>query len=252
MVRGWSPNHEVSGKLLIPETRPRSGRAVYRRKLRVDEAHSLDLAELRRRGLFRMPPGTWWRSTREPWLGPPSVAAVRLMAEDARPVALEIAHPAPGTDSGDSDLETRDPEAAVAQLLGRRSGPAAGAQGRPWLAYRVGLTPTRPFFGGRRWWALCPACGRRARILYRPHGSRLFACRLCCRLTYTSRQAHRLRFWEGFARPARVLDEFHRARRTRRPSKRLLRAFLRLEAARPAMETFDARLAARVARAAAK
>lgn len=42
-------------------------------------------------------------------------------------------------------------------------------------------TPTR--FGGRRQWFCCPSCGQNCRILY---GGRLFRCRTCYRLKYSS------------------------------------------------------------------
>jgi hypothetical protein len=62
------------------------------------------------------------------------------------------------------------------------------------LSYRVGLTTTRPNFGGLRWWFLCPLlrrdvpCGRRVGKLYLPPAGRYFGCRRCHGLTYTSCQ----------------------------------------------------------------
>jgi hypothetical protein len=64
------------------------------------------------------------------------------------------------------------------------------------LNYRVGLTTTRPRFGGLRWWFVCPLvvrgrpCGRRIGKLYLPPRSRYFGCRHCYDLTYTSCQEH--------------------------------------------------------------
>ena len=62
----------------------------------------------------------------------------------------------------------------------------------------VGLTTTRPHFGGVRWWFLCPLavagrpCNRRVGKLYLPPGCRYFGCRHCYDLTYTSAQeAHK-------------------------------------------------------------
>jgi hypothetical protein len=60
--------------------------------------------------------------------------------------------------------------------------------------YTVGLTATRPRFGGLRWWFVCPLvvggrhCQRRVGKLYLPPSSRYFGCRRCHRLTYTSCQ----------------------------------------------------------------
>src|SRR5262249_13469992 len=62
--------------------------------------------------------------------------------------------------------------------------------------YRVGLTTTRPRFGGLRWWFICPLvvngypCGRRVGKLYLPPGGRYSGCRHCCDLTYASCQQH--------------------------------------------------------------
>jgi hypothetical protein len=64
------------------------------------------------------------------------------------------------------------------------------------LNYRVGLTATRPHFGGLRWWFLCPLsvggrpCKRRVGKLYLPPAARYFGCRRCHELTYTSCQEH--------------------------------------------------------------
>jgi hypothetical protein len=61
-------------------------------------------------------------------------------------------------------------------------------------SYRVGLTATRPRFGGLRWWFNCPLvvngrpCNRRAGKLYLPPRGRYFGCRHCHGLTYTSCQ----------------------------------------------------------------
>src|SRR4051794_22190306 len=38
------------------------------------------------------------------------------------------------------------------------------------ITYRVGLTTTRPRYGGERWWFVCPATGRRAFKLHLPNG----------------------------------------------------------------------------------
>jgi hypothetical protein len=49
-----------------------------------------------------------------------------------------------------------------------------------------------PPFGGRRWWFLCPGCGRRRMQLYLRN--RALACRVCHRLTYRScQETHRLK-----------------------------------------------------------
>lgn len=55
------------------------------------------------------------------------------------------------------------------------------------LQYAVQLTTTDCNLGGYRQWFLCPAsgCGRRVACLY---GGRIFACRHCHRLSYSSQR----------------------------------------------------------------
>lgn len=90
----------------------------------------------------------------------------------------------------------------------------------------VRLTTTRPFYGGLRWWCQCSECERRARVIYRPPGAGLFACRTCARVTYRSTQQHRAFGWERLERPWR---RWHRqaADWTSRSPRRRLRALLR-------------------------
>ena len=70
------------------------------------------------------------------------------------------------------------------------------------LDYQVGeqkerlpiwLTTTPVYFGGSRWWFLCPLarCGRRVGRLYLPPGGRYLGCRHCYDLTYRSSQKTR-------------------------------------------------------------
>jgi hypothetical protein len=58
----------------------------------------------------------------------------------------------------------------------------------------VRLVETRPNYGGRRWWFLCPACGARAGRLHLPGrglSAHEFKCRRCHDLTYESAQSSR-------------------------------------------------------------
>jgi hypothetical protein len=54
--------------------------------------------------------------------------------------------------------------------------------------YTVAVVSTPCRFGGRRWWAICPATGRRAVNLYLPNGGRRFLSRAAYRLAYQSQR----------------------------------------------------------------
>lgn len=58
------------------------------------------------------------------------------------------------------------------------------------MRYCIYRESTPCFFGGKRWWFICPGicCERRCRILYMPAGGSEFACRACHNLTYQSTQ----------------------------------------------------------------
>ena len=52
--------------------------------------------------------------------------------------------------------------------------------------YRVSLTTTQPYYGGIRWWFVCPVNGSRATKLHLPSGSNMFASRQAFDLAYRS------------------------------------------------------------------
>ena len=171
----------------------------------------MDLAEVRRDGLFQKSPGRISRSRQELGLGFVSEAFYSLVGEGMETLGLALAH---------DDLQTD------------RS-----------LIYVVTLERTPCHFGGGRWWFRCPLavdgvpCLRRCRILYRPLGKTYFGCRECHRLTYESRQRHRDRLYDGWAKPLAALENVQRHRRVRSP--RRLRAHLRrLERAELALRNF--------------
>ena len=63
------------------------------------------------------------------------------------------------------------------------------------LDYYIKLEATTCYFGGIRYWFLCPiitdgkSCGRRVAVLYK--GGDYFGCRYCYNLTYASRTVNR-------------------------------------------------------------
>lgn len=68
--------------------------------------------------------------------------------------------------------------------------PATGLQ----VTLSAPLEKTFPYFGGFRWWFLCPLlvdglrCSRRVAKLYLPPGEVYYGCRCCHQLTYESSQ----------------------------------------------------------------
>ena len=87
--------------------------------------------------------------------------------------------------------------------------------------YYVRLDTTPCYFGGKRWWFLCPntTCGRRCRILYLAPGSPYFACRVCHNLTYRSQQEGQNK-WDRVMRYLLRYPELQRRfYRTRSPRK---------------------------------
>lgn len=63
------------------------------------------------------------------------------------------------------------------------------------LDYKIRLVSTPCYFGGRRWWFVCPlsvngrSCNRRVGVLYLG-GGKYFGCRHCHNLTYKSSKEH--------------------------------------------------------------
>ncbi len=62
--------------------------------------------------------------------------------------------------------------------------------------YRIDLTTTPCYFGGRRYWFICPCvvenriCQRRVGKLYLPPNGKYFGCRHCYNLTYKCQKEH--------------------------------------------------------------
>jgi hypothetical protein len=55
-----------------------------------------------------------------------------------------------------------------------------------YMDYKISITTTKPHYGGRRFWFICPHTAARAAVLYCPPGSRWFASRKACNLKYFS------------------------------------------------------------------
>ena len=196
---------------MIPETttptRPLTGRAVKNARRLCANAHILDLTRLRRSGLFADPPGKTWTSL---FGYPPfteSSIVYFLLANESGPVGVGLADYQPGSD--------------FTKMV---------------RAYGVPLSSTPCYFGGHRFWFLCPlnlgggTCLRRCRILYRPPGAIHFGCRDCHRLTYECNKRHRQAFYEEFARPFAAMERFERKRQAR-PGTLSYRDVLRAERA---------------------
>jgi hypothetical protein len=62
------------------------------------------------------------------------------------------------------------------------------------LEYKITLETTCPYYGGLRWWFICPLtrggqhCGHRVSKLHIPPGGKYYGCRHCYNLTYQSCQ----------------------------------------------------------------
>jgi hypothetical protein len=67
-------------------------------------------------------------------------------------------------------IDTRDVSNAYVQFTHRTRD--SGREGN--VTYRVDLVTTRPYYGGRRWWFVCPRTGQRAAKLCLPNGGWYF------------------------------------------------------------------------------
>lgn len=62
--------------------------------------------------------------------------------------------------------------------------------GGEYIKYDIRLDTTPYNYGGKRYWFLCPVCGKRVGKLYLLPEGRYFACRACNNLTYRSSKEH--------------------------------------------------------------
>lgn len=155
------------------------GRGVWNRKTRVDEARSIDVLDLQRKGVFCKGPTWSWTAS---WSQNSEVVAsisYRVEFGDNDPIGLRFMY----TITENDTCEKKE------------------------YNYITPVVSTPCHFGGRRWWFICPlslngrACRRRCRIVYLPSDAGYFGCRECYQLTYESRQRHREAFYEGFEKP---------------------------------------------------
>lgn len=99
------------------------------------------------------------------------------------------------------DPDTQDPVASIGIRITSNRGCAPAVvlsyqtdrgQTARGVSSVVKLDKTSPFFGGVRWWFVCPSCKQRVAKLYFPFGYDRFLCRHCHGLTYQSCQdSHR-------------------------------------------------------------
>jgi hypothetical protein len=116
----------------------------------------------------------------------------------SRPCASALVHQKallPGARTSGSWSWTYDGEDRPHATIGYEAGNAwirlhYQANGKP-VDYRVRLVTTKPNYGGRRWWFICPLLRgppHRVGKLYLPPGARYFGSREAHELTYTSCQ----------------------------------------------------------------
>ncbi len=156
------------------------------RKTVVESCLALDINALARAGVVRRNVDLrgawkWWNQTEDDQ---------NPNSEKDKPSAALGFHVRTRGDSGSIKL---DYSATVIE--------AGGSRAAALMSYPIALETSGLPSGGLRWWFICPAqrgedaepCRRRVGKLYLPRGCRVFACRHCYDLTYTScRESRRL------------------------------------------------------------
>jgi hypothetical protein len=106
--------------------------------------------------------------------------------------------------------EARPTKTAIAHYLARHFETALGVHGTGYAAAPTG-------FGGVKWHYCCPSCERRVQRLFRPLGSKRWACRWCCGVGRIRGD----RGWRWGERLVPLIQELdaYRGRRGRRPAR---------------------------------
>ena len=132
-------------------------------RLTVEECSRLSITDLRRAGLFGGGFGTWGSSRWSDANGKKIRAVVfRLLNDSTAGLILEVR-----------------PDIGIA-LPTLQNSPKQ----------MIPITATKCNFGNERFWFCCVSCGRRVTSLYSLPGDKVFNCRLCLDLTYSSVQQH--------------------------------------------------------------
>lgn len=161
-----------------------SGRGVWNRKTRVDEAKSIDILNLQRKRVFNKGSAWGWTSSWSRYGQVVASISYRVESGDNDPTGLRLMYTIINNDT----VEKKN------------------------YNYVIPVVSTRCNYGGQRWWFICPLvvngqiCQRRCRIVYMSPGAEYFGCRECHRLTYESRQRHREKFYEGLEKPYKVAE----------------------------------------------
>ena len=164
------------------------GRGVWNKKTKVDEVRSIDALDLQRNGVFSKGADYSWTAS---WRRDGEVVAsisYRVESGENGPSGLRFMYTITSNETG----EKRD------------------------YNYIIPVVTTRCNYGGKRWWFVCPlvvnghSCLRRCRVIFLPPGAQYFGCRECYGLTYESRQRHREKFYEGFAKPYKAAEAAQR------------------------------------------
>ena len=80
--------------------------------------------------------------------------------------------------------------------------------------YQINLTTTPCYFGGVRYWFICPLsvngeyCGRRVGTLYLASGGNYFGCRHCYNLSYKSQNESRLGRFGNIGFPLKAEEQY--------------------------------------------